>query len=155
MDFYLRTPKDYNDPTQANNTPYYFGDGTNDLQVDTNGDFSLIQGVTNLNQGMAKILSTEQGANAFFNTYGSLLWSLIGSTADIQSLTASVQGAVIDALITYQYINQSNPNLDEQINTLESMNVTTVSVNYIEVDLTVITMSGLRVGTTITAGNPS
>jgi phage baseplate assembly protein W len=155
MDFYLRTPKNYNDPNQVNNTPFYFGDGTNDLQVDTNGDFSLIQGPANLDQGMAKILSTEQGANQFFDLYGSLLWGLIGTTTDLQTLNASVQGTVIDALTIYQFINQSNPNLDEQINTLESMNITDVSVNYIEVDLTVITMSGLRVGTTITAGNPS
>jgi len=156
MDFYLRTPKNFNDPNQAGIIGnFYFGDGTNDLQVDTNGYFSLIQGAANLDQGMAKILSTEQGANQFFDLYGSLLWGLIGSTTDLQTLTASVQGTVIDALTIYQFINQSNPNLDEQINTLESMNVTSVSVDYIEVDLTVITMSGLRVGTTITAGNPS
>ena len=156
MDFYLRTPTDYNDPAQLQSTsPFYFGQGTNDLQVDTNGDFSLIQGPMNLDQGMAKILSTELGANQFYDLYGSILPDLIGSTTDIQTLTATVQGAVIDALTTYQSINASNPNLDEQINTLESMNVTSVSVDYIEVDLTVITMSGLRVGTTITAGNPS
>lgn len=155
MDLYLRTPKDYNDPTQAQlATPFYFGDGTNDLQVDTDGDFSLLQGPANLDQGLAKILSTEQGANQFFSLYGSLLWGLIGSTSDMQTLQAQVQGTIVDALTIYQFINQNNPNLDEQVNTLESLSVTSVSVGYIEVDLTVITMSGRRVGTTITAGNP-
>ena len=156
MDFFLRTPKDPNDPTQVNlASPFYFGDGTNDLQVDTDGDFSLLQGAANLDQGMAKILSTEQGTNQFFDLYGALLQGLIGSTTDIQTLTGQVQGIVVDALTIYQFINQSNPNLDEQINTLESISVTAVSVDYIEVDLTVITMSGLRVGTTVTAGNPN
>ena len=156
MDFYLSTPKDYNDPTQVNlNAKFYFGNGTNDLQVDTNGDFSLIQGTTCLSQSMAKILQTETSANQFFALYGSQLEGLIGSTSDLRTLSSQVQGTVIDALRIYQFINQNNPNLDEQIDTLESLTVTSVSIDYIEVDLTVITMSSKRVGTTITAGNPN
>lgn len=155
MDLFLRTPKDFNDPTQVQlTTPFYFGNGTNDLQVDTDGDFSLIQGAPCLDQALAKILQTELGANVFFALYGSRLEGLIGSTTDIQTLTSQVQGSVVDALRIYQFINQSNPNLDEQINTLESLTVTSVSVDFIEVDLTVITMSGKRIGTTVAVGNP-
>src|ERR1035437_9422002 len=141
MDLYLRTPKDYNDPTQAQlTTPFYFGDGTNDLQVDTDGDFSLIQGPANLDQGLAKILSTEQGANQFFSLYGSVLWGLIGSTSDMQTLQAQVQGTIVDALRIYQFINQSNPNLDEQIDILESLSVTSVAVAFIQLQIPALSL---------------
>ena len=124
MDFYLRTKKDVNDPFQINiASQYFFGNGTNDLIVDSNGDFALTSGKDNLNQSMAKILVTERGANGLFTIYGTLLQDLIGQRLDLEYLRAKIQSELIDGLRIYQFINKDNPNLDEQIETLDTVRI--------------------------------
>lgn len=153
-DFYLRTKKDPNDPLQsAQVNQFFFGDGTNDLQVDTNGDFALIQGTKNLDQSMAKILVTARNSSVFFPSYGSLLQSFVGQKIEFDFLKASVQSEIVDTLRIYQFINKTNPSLDEQIDTLESLKVTQLDNLSIQADLTVITKSNIRVGTTIQLGS--
>lgn len=149
MDIYLRTPRSSTDDPSL--PPYYWGQSTNDLIVDSNGDFAVTQGQDCLGQSMAKILTTEQGDNIFFPLYGSQLYSLLGLNVNIDYLRAQVQTYMIDALQTYQYINQANPNLDEQIDTLKSLaiNLDPGSNYAIDVSFTVTTRSGLAVGSTI------
>jgi len=155
MDFFLRTKRDVNDPFQAEqgiSTPYFWQDGTNDLQVDTNGDFALVQGVNCLSQEMCKILVTERGSNLFFSLYGTNLQNLIGQKLSLQEVQAKVTTEVTDGLQIYQYLNQSNPNLDEQITTLSTLSVTVNSTNSVSVQFNVITGSGKTVGTALTVG---
>src|SRR5208282_2344793 len=105
MDFFLRTKRDVNDPFQAEqgiSTPYFWQDGTNDLQVDTNGDFALVQGVNCLSQEMCKILVTERGSNLFFSLYGTNLQNLIGQKLSLQEVQAKVTTEVTDGLQIYQ-----------------------------------------------------
>lgn len=153
MDIYLRTPQGTSSTSalQQSLPPYYWGQGTNDLIVDSNGDFATTSGKDCLGQSMAKILTTEMGDNIFFPLYGSQLYSLLGVNVNIDYLRATIQTYMIDTLQTYQYINQANPDLDEQINTLQSLaiNLDPNFNNGIDVSFTVITRSGLAVGSTI------
>ena len=149
MDFFLRTIKDPTDPFQVNKPSDYWGQGTNDFLVDTNADFALTEGVDCLNQSMAKILVTERGANLLFPAYGSTLPNLIGLNFNIDYLRGQVKTTVIDTLRIYQFINQVNPNLDEQINTLKSLAVNPVLNNQIDVSFTVITRTGKTTGSIV------
>lgn len=153
MDIYLRTPQNASSTSalQQSCPPYYWGQGTNDLIVDTNGDFATTSGQDCLGQSMSKILTTETGDNIFFPIYGSQLYSLLGVNVNIDYLRAKVQTYMIDTLQTYQYINQANPNLDEQVDTLQSLavNLDPNFNNGIDVSFTVITRSGLTVGSTL------
>jgi len=150
MDFFLRTKKDVNNPLQIDiKGEYYFSNGANDLVVDTNGDFALTQGTSNLSQSMAKVLVTERGANVLFAIYGTLLQSLIGQRLDFAYLQAKIQSELIDGLRIYQFINKDNPNPDEQIDTLDTVRITQISNYELEVQFTVITKSGKTVGSTI------
>jgi len=149
MDFFLRTKKDPNNSFQGSKESYFFGNGTNDLQVDVNGDFALTQGTSNLSQAMAKILVTGRGTNSLFSIYGSLLQDLIGQRLDLEYLRAKVKSELIDALRIYQFINKDNPSLDEQIDTLDVVRISQENDSTIKLDFTVTTKSGKRVGAVV------
>jgi hypothetical protein len=148
MDFFLRTVKDNNSEFHIGKPDLFWGQGENDLIVDTNGDFATIVGVDNLNQSMAKIIVTERGANVFTPIYGSTLNGLIGTNLDIDFLRAKVKTDLIDTLRIYQFINKGNPNLDEQIDTLQSLKINQLN-DGIDVSLTVITRSGRSTGSLV------
>lgn len=148
MDLFLRTVKDNNNEFHAGKPDLFWGQGENDLVVDSNRDFALTSGVDNLNQSMAKILVTERGANIFATMYGSTLNSLIGVNLDIDFLRARIKTDLIDTLRIYQFINKSNPNLDEQIDTLQAVKINQVG-DGIDVSLRVITRSGKITGSLV------
>jgi len=148
MDLFLRTIKDNNSEFHLGKPDMFWGQGENDLIVDTNGDFALIQGVDNLNQSMAKIIVTERGNNIFTPIYGSKLNDLIGVNLDIDFLRAKVKTDLIDTLRIYQFINKGNTNLDEQIDTLQSIKINQLNGG-IDVSLVVITRSGKITGSLI------
>jgi len=153
MDFFLRTKKDPNNSFHADvMTTYFFGQGSNDLQVGPNRDFLLTQSADFLGQAMAKILVTERGTNPLFEIYGSLLQDLIGQKLDIEYLRAKIKNELIDGLRIYQFINKDNPNLDEQIDTLDSIKISLINNYSLRVEFTVITKTGRRVGAIITIG---
>ena len=149
MDFYLRTKKDVNNEFHFGKPDMFWGQGENDLLVDSNGDFALTQGVDNLNQSMAKILCTERGANVFYPMYGSLLYDLIGVNLDIDYLRAKIKTDLIDSLRIYQFINKSNPDLNEQIDTLQAIKINLLGGDGVSVSLRVVTRSGRSVGSLI------
>lgn len=150
MDFFLRTAKNNNDPFQVGRPDFFWGQGTNDLQV-SGGDFLLTEDIDLLNQGIAKILVTERGANIFLADYGSLLQSFIGTNFDIDYLRANIKTDVIDTLRIYQFINQGVPNLNEQIETLQSLKIEVdPNITYgIDVGFVVITREGQTTGSLI------
>jgi len=154
MDFLLQTLQNYNDPysnpvsNALSNT--FWGQGTNDLIVDTTGDFATVDGLNNLAQSMMKIITTERGANIFTPMYGSTLNDFVGADINIDELRANVKTDMIDTLRIYQFINQGNPDLNEQIDTLQSLAVNLIpGINGINVSFQVITRSGLQAGSTI------
>lgn len=145
MDLYLRTKKDLHNEFHQNKPAFFWGQGENDLQVE-GGDFVTVSGIENLNQAMAKILVTERGANLFFTEYGSLLQSFIGRSMDIDYLRASIKTDVIDSLRIYQFINKDNSDLDEQIETLDSIRIQQIFVDGLEISFKVTTRSGKTTG---------
>jgi len=153
MDLFLRTKKDLNNPLQEGLPAYFFGQGTNDLIIGPNKDFQVTSNTDNLVQSMTKILVTKSGANVLFKIYGTLLQSLVGQRLDLEYLRAKVANELINGLRIYQFINKDNSNLDEQIDTLDTIRITQDSSYSIKVQFTVITKSGKRIGTTIQLGN--
>jgi len=145
-DFFLRTPKDPNNPLHDGKPSEFWGQGENDLKVDVNGDFALDSGIDLLKQAMAKILVTVKETNTLFPAYGSGLQDLIGQNIDIEFLRGKIKSEIIDALRVYQFINTSNPNLDEQVDILNRLEVTQILSDGIQVQFDVTTQSGKRVG---------
>lgn len=145
MDLYLRTQKDPNNELHEGKPAFFWGQGENDLIVDA-GDFAIVSGVEKLNQSMAKILTTERGANFFFQEYGSLLHSFIGQTFDIDYLRAKIKTDIIDTLRIYQFINKNESNLDEQIETLNALKINQIFSDSLEVSFRVTTRSGKTTG---------
>lgn len=148
MDFFLRTKKDPNSSLHAGQPAYFWGQGENDLIIDS-GDFVMTAGIDNLNQAAAKILVTERGANQFFPLYGSLLQSFIGQNLNIDYLRAKIKTDIIDTLRIYQFINKDNANLDEQIDTLDALKINLLSPDGLDVSFRVITSSGKTTGSLI------
>ena len=144
MDFFLRTRKDPNNELHDGRPEFFWGQGQNDLIVDTTGDFALTSGVDNLKQSIAKILVTERASNTFFTAYGSTLQDLIGQNIDIDFLRGQIKTDIIDSLRIYQFINRENPDLDEQIETLDSIKIKTIGIG-VDVSLIVITRTGRSV----------
>ena len=149
MDLFLRTIKDPNNPLHEGKPATFWGQGENDLVVDTNGDFATTEGVDNLNQGAAKILVTEREANVFMPLYGAGLQSLIGQNMDVDYLRAQIKSEVIDALRIYQFINKDNSNLDEQIEMLNSLKVELVGSTGFDVSFRITTRSGKITGSLV------
>jgi len=145
-DFFLRTQKDPNNPLHDGKDPEFWGQGENDLKVDVNGDFALTEKIDNLRQSMAKILVTDKGANTLFASYGSGLQDLIGLNLDIEFLRAKIKTEIIDDLRVYQFINNGNPEQDEQIDTLERLEIEQILSDGVRVSFNIITKSGRNVG---------
>ena len=110
-----------------------FSRGYNDLQVGPNKDFVLISGVDKLQQDIIKILMTSRGTNTIYPAYGSLIGNSIG-TKNIDQQKATIRNSVVEALTILQIINTSNPNLDEQ---LQSIDVVQVNINNNEITVSV------------------
>lgn len=153
MDLFLRTIKNPNNPFHAGLPNMFWGQGENDLVVDSNGDFAIASGVTNLAQQMAKIIVTERGANSLFPSYGSQIQSFVGLNVNIDYLRAQIKTELIDTLRIYQFINKDNPILDEQIDTLKSLKIDLTSPDGITVSFVVVTPTGQTVGSTIKVGS--
>lgn len=155
MDFLLQTLQNFNAPFNnpvQNPLPLpFWGQGTNDLIVDTNGDFALVDGVNNLAQSICKIIVTTRGANTFLPMYGSIMNSFVGADINIDELRANIKTDLIDTLRIYQFINQGNPDPNEQIDMLQSLAVNLIpGLNGINVSFQVLTLAGAPVGSTIT-----
>lgn len=141
MDLLLRTPKDPLDPAQVNLPQLYFGQGQNDLVVDTTGDFATVAGIDAMKQGVAKILVTGRGSNGLTPAYGSNLQTFLGQSIDIDFLRAQIRTELTDSLRIYQFINKDSIDLDEQIETLNKFNIDLVGSSSIRVTLQVTTRS--------------
>ena len=146
MDFYLRTIKQPNNELHEGKAPIFWSQGENDLIVDTNGDFALTSGEDLLLQSMAKILVTERGANTLFTIYGARLQSFVGTRMNVDYLRSEIKTDIIDSLRIYQFINKDSGNLDEQIETLQSLKINLIGTDAFDVSFSVITRDGSIVG---------
>ena len=67
----------------------------------------------------------------------------------IDFLRAKIKTDIIDTLRIYQFINRTNDNLDEQIETLQSVKINLKGTDGVEVSFSVITKTGKPVGSLI------
>ena len=129
---------------------YTFDNGNNDLQLGPNGDLVTIEGTEKLKQDLSKMLLTVRGSNIVFTTYGSELYTFIGQKSNFEYWQAQIRDAVIDGVALVQYLNKDNPNLDEQIQTFDFIEILqsedTVSF---EVRIQVTTKGNKQVGAQI------
>lgn len=128
-------------------TPYIFAEEANDLQIDPSNDMFTIDGTDRLSQDIVKILITERGTNPELPLYGSNIQSLIGQKMDPTFLQGQLVNEITDCLLILQALNQFNPDLDQQIQLLQSVQVDLTSSTQLTISLTVVTVSGKVVGT--------
>lgn len=148
----LGTP-DY--PPQPGNPNEYFGEQSNDIQLDTVNDFAQVSGTVKLTQDINKILLTAVGANTNFPLYGTTLQSLIGSKNNFDFLQANIKDQIIGALQVLVFVNQNNPNNDEVPNILNTLAINQIDSNSIEIILAVTTLSGKSVSTGLIVAIPA
>jgi phage baseplate assembly protein W len=132
-----------------NTQPYIFMESENDLQLGPTNDMAVLDGTARLSQDIQKILITARGTNTLLPIYGTNLQSLIGSKMLFTYLQGQIVSEVTDALIILQALNKNNPDLDQQIQTLQTITVDLSSPTQIGIQLTVITMSQKQVGSNV------
>ena len=131
----------------------FFGEQTNDLVIGSNNDFTVIEGLSVAIQNTQKILLTEQGANTSFPLYGTTLQSLIGNKVNPSLISGTVQQQITQAMQILYLLTQNNPNPQEIVETLYSLNTTLQSETNIAALLTLIAASGQELTTGISIGN--
>ena len=140
-------------PPQQGNPLEYFGEQTNDLQIGTNNDFTLVSGLTETIQDVQKILLTEQGANASFPLYGTTMQSLIGGKINPNVIGGDIQQQITQALQILYLLTQNRTNPAEIVQTLYSLKTQLTNGTNISSLLTVIAASGQEITTGINISN--
>jgi len=156
-DFWLitHTNPEQQPPVQlTGGNPYYFGNQSNDLQVNPVGDIFTVSGTQKLAQDINKILLTVQGTNTFFPLYGTNLQNYVGQKLNDQSVIANIRTEVINALNVLNFIRQgADPS--EIPDVLNYLSVTQPDALSIMIQLEVTSASGATVATSvIVAPNP-
>ncbi len=132
-------------PPQNGNPTEFFGEQSNDLQLNVVNDFDTISGIDKLKQDLNKILLTELGKNTNVDIYGTEINGLIGTKADFNELRARIKDQVSTALKVLEFLNRENTNDDEVPDVFETLAVEKLSNNGFEIQISVITRSGKRV----------
>lgn len=132
-------------PPQPGNPEEFFGDETNDLQLNSVNDLALVSGIDKIKQDLNKILFTEVGANVNFEIYGTELQSMVGGKVDIDNARAKIREEVDTALSVLLFLTKENTNDDEVVDNFETLSVTEISSGRFEVTVSVISRSGKRV----------
>jgi phage baseplate assembly protein W len=141
-------------PPQQGNPPFFFGEQTNDLQIDpSNNDFTLVSGLDETVQDVQKILLTEQGTNLSFPLYGTTMQSLIGGKVNPNIISSTMQQQITQALQILFLLTQNRSNLSEVVQTLYSLKTTIQSQTNVSSLLTVIAANGQEITTGINIGN--
>lgn len=149
FDLILKTPNN-GQFSPDDKQEFIFLEGTNDVQINSNNDLMTLDGTDRLSQDICKILITERGTNLQLPIYGSNLQSLIGQKMELSYLQGQVLSEVRDSLIILQALNQTNPDLDQQIQTLQSIQVDITTPTQITIQFVIITKSGKQVGSIVT-----
>ena len=149
----LNVPGQKQFPPQQGNPVSYFGEQTNDLQIGTDNDFTLVSGLDETTQDVQKVLLTEQGSNTSFPLYGTILQSLIGTKINPNVISGDVQQQIVQALQILYLLTQNRTNPAEIVQTLYSLNTQLGSQTNVKSLLTDIAASGQEITTGINIGN--
>jgi hypothetical protein len=147
------TPNTPQYPPQIGNPSFFFGEGTNDLQIGPNNDFTLVQDLAKTTQDVQKILLTEQGTNVLFPYYGTLLQSMVGEKMNPNIISGQVQDQITTALQMLYLLTQNDPNPAQVVQTLRTLTTQIQSETNIISTLTVVAASGQEITTGISVGN--
>jgi hypothetical protein len=131
------------------NTPYVWGEGTNDLILGQNKDFIQISGETKLQQDIIKVLMTDRSTNSIYPVYGSTIRQVIGSKSDFNLIKNQIKSIVIEALAVLQFLNKDNSDSNEQISVINIVKVTVPESGEIDVSIQVTTKGGTVVNTVL------
>lgn len=132
-------------PPQPGDPSEFFGEQTNDLQLNTINDFDLVSGIEKLRQDLNKILFTEIGQNPTFEVYGTEIISRVGTKSGFDELRARIRADVTKALSVLEYLNRENENDDEVPDIFESLSVELLEEGSFEVQISVVARSGERI----------
>lgn len=147
------TPGQPQSVPQKSNSPFYFGESSNDLIIGANQDFVLVSGLDETIQDVQKILVTEQGANTLFPLYGTTLQSEIGNKMNPNIISGTVQQQIVQALQVLFLLTQNRASPQEIVQTLYSLQTNVQSETNIAALLTVIAASGQEITTGVNIGN--
>lgn len=122
---------------------FFFGEMSNDLQVNAVGDLTTLSGLTLLQQDINKILLTVLGANTLVPLYGTQLQNFVGNkNITTNSTTAQIQTQIINAMNVLNFIRQGSANLDEIPDVLQFLSVTQPEPDTVLIELNVISAAG-------------
>lgn len=136
-------------PNQKGDPDEFFGESSNDIQLNTVNDFELIEGTEKLKQDVNKILLTEIGQNTNFDEYGSGLQALIGEKISSEFVTAKIEEQIVSALEALHFVNRDNQNLDEVPLELDTLDIRELGIDGFEVQLAILTASDKLVTTSV------
>lgn len=118
-----------------------------DISFDGAGSVYIVTGETKLQQGLTKILMTEQGRNYFHQLYGSTLYNLLGSKLTNALLSSLLSKNVARTLQYFQQIQQNqrlvqyvDPN--ETMASIEQIIINQLSSTEISFKIVLRTMAG-------------
>jgi hypothetical protein len=148
-DLFLRKKLTYEEQKKAglpSNITSAFIEGENDIYIGVNGDIETVTGNSKLKQDILKILLTERGNNLYSSIYGSQLQYYIGKKYDDEFIKSQIKTEIVNTLRVFQYLNKSNTNGDEAIDTLEYLSITKVGETRFDIKFQIKTMSGNTLG---------
>ena len=121
-----------------------------DIEFGPDGDFVRVEGREKLEQDLGKILLTRIGQDPGDSRYGTELQDLLGRRLDQQILEGVVGKSVrlaVNFLQSLQFVQSTEQEVsfDEIIGDIEALEVRQPSFQKIQITLSVLTVSGLRV----------
>lgn len=128
---------------------YVWGQGSNDFVLGVNKDFKTVEGITKLQQDINKVILTDRFKHTLYPIYGSTIRDIVGSKIDLTIVKTNIKNAVVEALAVLQFLNNDNPNADEQINVINSINVEIGEDSEILVSVQITTKSGKTINTVL------
>jgi|GEM_PF-6679725 len=127
----------------CNGVGYVIEEENNDIVLDSVFRLKTIEGVEKMKYNIIKLLLTEKGRYLGDPQYGSNLQYLIGNKLN-SNLLSKIQKEIIEALKYYNSLQRNNPNLAEQIDVLESLELS-IDDTRLNITISVINKVGEKV----------
>jgi len=124
----------------------------NDLMLDHTKGLQTVTSFDELKQDVMKILMTELGMKYLDANYGTTIISRLGSKVNFQSLYEYVKRDVLIALQYLQTLNSTRTDPDEQIKSIDALNIVSNNPMSIEIQVTFTTVGGKSTNTTTVIG---
>jgi len=124
-----------------------FGSG-NDLSLNNITGLNTVSSLNELKLDIMKILMTEKGLKYLDENYGSTVTSRLGKKLTFQSIYEYVKRDVIDSLTYLQTLNSNRTDPDEQIASIDVIEMTQTDPTTLELAVKFTTVGGKSSETT-------